>query len=208
MSPRKQIERTLVDNIFQSIEIIVSEVQTALQKEVVALFPNHTSPADKIVVDKRLILSCLSCWGGFYFCRSQHGSHHKNPLLAVLWKKKQTACSLGSLIINSTLATFEMAQTLSLSIINVLYCNQRGSWFWDQISLQWPCACGCPPPPPLLWAHLLSRESDLGPWPTLLHHRGLMLLDCPGRRKVEKAHAVHLAFVWSRVHFQGDRENK
>lgn len=51
-------------------------------------------------------------------------------------------------------------------------------------------------------------QSDLGPGPTLLHHRGLMLLDCRGRRKVEKAYAVHLAFVWSSVHFQGDRENK
>lgn len=152
MSPRKQIERTLVDNIFQTIEIIVSKVQTALQKEVVALFPNHTSPADKIVVDKRLIpsVSQLLRWLLFLSESARISSQAPASRCTVEKKtKKQDACSLGSLIINSTLATFEMAQTLSLSIINVLYCNQRGSWFWDQISLHWPCACSRPPSPRL-----------------------------------------------------------
>lgn len=38
--------------------------------------------------------------------------------------EKQTACSPGSLITNSTLAIFDMAQTLSLSIMIVLSSNQ------------------------------------------------------------------------------------
>lgn len=54
MSPRKQIERTPEDNIFQSIEIIVSI--TALQNKLRLRLRNHTRPADKIAADKCLIL--------------------------------------------------------------------------------------------------------------------------------------------------------
>lgn len=55
-----------------------------------------------------------------------------------------------------------MAQTLSLSIINVLHCNRRGSWIWDLISFSWPCAYHSPP---LLSVHLLNcGPSREWPW--------------------------------------------
>lgn len=54
MSPRKQIERTLVDNIFQNIEIIVSKIQTALAQKLWLCF--EIILADTIRVDKYVIL--------------------------------------------------------------------------------------------------------------------------------------------------------
>lgn len=75
---------------------------------------------------------------------------------------EKTGCSPGSLIINSTLATFQMAQTLSVPIINVLYCNQKGSLgsgIRSHLTGRVPAA-----PPPLRRAHLLSRGPS-GEWP-------------------------------------------
>lgn len=59
MSSRKQIERTLVDNIFQTMGIIISKSQIASQQSCSYDFKTCL-PADKIGLDKYVILHLSS----------------------------------------------------------------------------------------------------------------------------------------------------
>lgn len=120
----------------------------------------------KIFIDKKLSLA-------FILPASAMISSQAPPSHCTV--KKQNAGSQGSLIINSKLAIFDTAQTLSLSIINVLYYNQRGSVLVGSgiRSLE------ATPLPSSEHTSLAmdQTERDLGLGLTLPHHRSWMLLD-------------------------------